>query len=79
MAADLTEPEQIPLTELDAAFAAIMSEIVDTGVAPHYAELAVTLGITPIRAKALVKRVIDLTPGWLHPGTGLHRVVSAVQ
>ncbi len=69
MAADLTEPEQIPLTELDAAFAAIMSEIVDTGVAPHYAELAVTLGITPIRAKALVKRVIDLTPGWLHPGT----------
>ncbi|MCY3584572.1 MAG: hypothetical protein F4Y76_07025 [Acidimicrobiales bacterium] len=69
MASDLMEPERIPLPELDAAFAAIMSEIVATGVAPHYAELAGTLGIAPIRAKALVKRVIDLTPGWLHPGT----------
>ncbi len=69
MAADLIEPEQIPLTELDAAFTAIMGEIVATGVAPHYAELARTLGIAPVRAKAVIKRIIDLTPGWLHPGT----------
>ena len=69
MAAGTDDPEEIPLGELDAAFAAIMSEILDTGVAPHYAELAGTLSIEPMRAKALVKRVIDLTPGWLHPGT----------
>ena len=69
MAAESFDPAQIPLAELDAGYAAIMGEIVDTGVAPHYAEVARTLGIAPIRAKALVKRVIDLTPGWLHPGT----------
>ena len=69
MAADAIEPEQIPLAELDAAYAAIMDEIVSTGVAPHYAELARTLGVEPRRAKALITRVIDLTPGWMHPGT----------
>ncbi len=69
MAVEATDPEQFLLEELDAAYAAIMRETLATGVAPHYAELAGTLGITPIRAKALVKSVIDLTPGWLHPGT----------
>ena len=69
MAAEVIDPEQFALTELDAVYAAIMRETVATGVAPHYAELARTLGIDPVRAKALVKRVIDLTPGWLHPGT----------
>ena len=63
------EPEQIPLEELDAAYAAIMREIVATGIAPHYAELARTLGIEPMRAKAVIARIIDLTPGWMHPGT----------
>ncbi len=69
MASNLNDPEQIPLDELDAAYAAIMSEIVATGVAPHYAELAKTLGIEPMRAKSVITRIIDLTPGWLHPGT----------
>ena len=69
MAAELIDPEQIPLEELDAVYAAIMSEIVSTGVAPHYAELARTLDIEPMRAKAVITRIIDLTPGWLHPGT----------
>ena len=69
MAAEVIDPEQLPLAELDAAYATIMDEIVATGVAPHYAELSRTLGIEPLRAKALIKRVIDLTPGWLHPGT----------
>ena len=69
MAADAIEPEQIPLAELDAAYAAIMGEIVSTGVAPHYAELARTLGVEPRRARALITRVIELTPGWMHPGT----------
>ncbi|WP_423921353.1 organomercurial lyase [Candidatus Poriferisodalis sp.] len=61
--------DEFPLAELDDAYAAIMSEIVATGVAPHYAELARTLGVEPLRAKALISRIIDLTPGWMHPGT----------
>ena len=69
MAAELIDPEKIPLEELDAVYAAIMSEIVSTGIAPHYAELARTLDIEPMRAKAVITRIIDLTPGWLHPGT----------
>ncbi|WP_419915283.1 organomercurial lyase [Candidatus Poriferisodalis sp.] len=69
MATDSFDPAQIPLTELDAAYATIMGEIVATGVAPHYAELARTLDIAPLRAKAVIRRIIDLTPGWLHPGT----------
>ena len=68
-AAPTADPTQIPLEELDVAYAAIMGEIVATGVAPHYAELARTLGTEPLHAKAVIRRVIDLTPGWLHPGT----------
>ncbi|WP_419553704.1 organomercurial lyase [Candidatus Poriferisodalis sp.] len=69
MAGKAVEPEQIPLEELDAAYAAIMREIVASGVAPHYAELARTLGVEPMRTKAVIARIIDLTPGWMHPGT----------
>ena len=69
MTAEEIDPQQLPLSELDSTYATIMNEVVATGVAPHYAELSRTLGIGPLRAKALVKRVIDLTPGWLHPGT----------
>ncbi|WP_428118397.1 organomercurial lyase [Candidatus Poriferisodalis sp.] len=69
MAAELVDRDQIPLEALDSAYAAIMREIVATGVAPHYAELAQTLGVEPMRAKAVIARIIDLTPGWLHPGT----------
>ena len=69
MAADATVPHDLFLAELDAAYAAIMDETVATGVAPHYAELARTLDVEPLRAKALIARIIHLTPGWLHPGT----------
>ncbi len=69
MAAEAIDPDQLALTELDAVYAAIMSEVVATGVAPHYAELARSLDVEPLRAKALVTRIIELTPGWLHPGT----------
>ena len=69
VAADAADPEQLPLSELDAAYAAIMGQVVSSGVAPHYAELARTLAVTPARAKAIVTRIMELTPGWLHPGT----------
>ncbi len=69
MAGDENDHDGLSLAELDAAYTAIMGEIVATGVAPHYAELAHTLGVEPLRAKALIARIIDLTPGWLHPGT----------
>ena len=69
MAADATVLDDLSLAELDSAYAAIMSEIVASGVAPHFAELARTLEVEPQRAKALITRIIDLTPGWLHPGT----------
>ena len=57
------------LTDLDVTYAAIMAETVASGVVPHYAELAATLDISPNDARERIKEIIDLTPGWLHPGT----------
>jgi hypothetical protein len=55
--------------DLDGAYATIMRAVVETGVAPHYAELASDLGVEPATALGLIKRLISMTPGWLHPGT----------
>lgn len=58
-----------PLDTLDAAYASIMGTMVDTGVAPHYTELAADLGVEPEAGKALVHELMTMTPGWVHPGT----------
>ena len=56
--------------ELDRAFAAIMSTMVATGQAPHYTELATTLGVAPEAGKALIAGIMESgVPGWTHPGT----------
>ena len=55
--------------ELDITYAAIMDEIVATGVAPHYAELAPLLGIAPEEALRRIDRIMAVTPGWMAPGT----------
>ena len=46
-----------------------MRELVATGVAPHYAELAPQLGISPSESLRRIGRIVELTPGWMHPGT----------
>lgn len=55
--------------ELDLTYWTIMREMVATGVAPHYAELAPQLGISPSESLRRIERIMELTPGWMHPGT----------
>jgi len=54
---------------LDSASAAIMGAIVETAQAPHYAELAKTLDMSPDDAKQVMHELCATTPGWMHPGT----------
>lgn len=64
----MTEPD---LELLDRAYAAIMSQIVETATAPHFTELASTLGVEIERARELTHELVAMTPGWTHPGTDL--------
>lgn len=61
--------DTIEVDELDQAYAAIMGQIVESGQAPHFAELAGRLGVAPERARATVHELCAVTPGWMHPGT----------
>jgi hypothetical protein len=54
---------------LDRGYAAIMEQVVSTGAAPHFTELAHELGIELAEAKDLVHELVASTPGWMHPGT----------
>ena len=65
----MAETASIDVTELDHAYATIMQTIVQTGQAPHYAELANTLNITPDQSRAIMHELCGVTPGWMHPGT----------
>jgi hypothetical protein len=57
-------------TRLDRAFARIMRGLVDTGTAPHYAELGRAFGMTVEEGRALLHDVMKAYPiGWLHPET----------
>ncbi len=55
--------------QLDRAYAAIMSTVIDTGQAPHFTELASELGVTIETGRELVHDLMAITPGWTHPGT----------
>jgi hypothetical protein len=57
------------LAVLDRAYHSILTQIIETAQAPHYTEVAKTLGVFPEEAKAVVREVIESTPGWFHPGT----------
>ena len=55
---------------MDQAFHHIMRTLVDTGHAPHYAELARALALGPEDGRALLHDVMAAYPiGWLHPDT----------
>jgi hypothetical protein len=54
---------------LDRAFASIMATMIDTGQAPHYTELAADLGLRPDEGRELVHELMEVIPGWTHPGT----------
>ena len=58
------------LQTLDRAFAFIMQRMVDTGVAPHYTELASHLGCSPEEGRLIVHDLPSTGyPAWLHPDT----------
>ena len=55
---------------LDAMFTRIMLALVETGRAPHYAELARALGLGMAEGRLLLGEVMQAYPiGWLHPDT----------
>ena len=57
---------------LDKVFRAILSRMVQTGQAPHYAELATALRCTSEEARQAVHAIFKRGyPGWAHPGTDL--------
>ena len=54
----------------DRMFHRIMRELVDTGRAPHYAELGPILGLDVGAARRLPHEVMQADPvGWVHPDT----------
>ena len=58
------------LATLDRAFYQIMQRFVETGQAPHYAELAASMGVPVGEGRQLLYDVIDTgIPAWVHPGT----------
>ena len=55
---------------MDRMFTRIMRGLVDTGSAPHYAELAPALGLSVEDGRRLLHDVMQAYPiGWLHPET----------
>ena len=55
---------------MDRAFQRIMRSLVETGRAPHYAELGRAMGLTADEGRALLRDVMAAYPiGWLHPKT----------
>ena len=55
---------------LDLMFGRIMRGLVETGRAPHYAELAPGLGLTVEGSRQLLGELMQAYPiGWLHPET----------
>jgi Alkylmercury lyase len=55
---------------LDQMFSRIMRGLVESGRAPHYAELATPLGLSVEKSRQLLSDVMQAYPiGWLHPET----------
>jgi hypothetical protein len=55
---------------LDQLFTRIMRGLVETGRAPHYAELARALNVSVPEGRQLLLDVMQAYPiGWLHPDT----------
>lgn len=57
---------------LDRVFHRIMTQVVETGHAPHYVELARPLDCTTEEARQAIHAIFKRGyPGWVHPGTDL--------
>lgn len=57
---------------LDKVFHAILGRMVETGYAPHYAEVSRAVGCTSEEARQAVHAIFKRGyPGWVHPGTDL--------
>ena len=55
---------------MDRMFTRIMRGLVDTGTAPHYAELARAIGVSVDDGRRLLHELMNAYPiGWLHPDT----------
>jgi hypothetical protein len=55
---------------LDKTFHFIMKRTVETGVSPHYTEIAVELGITPEEGRKTMHKLFNSgIYGWLYPKT----------
>jgi len=65
----VAETTSVELADLDIAYASVMDSIVQTGAAPHYADLAGTLDVSTERARTLMHELCAVTPGWMHPDT----------
>ena len=62
----MSEPSQ-----LDKTFHIIMKQMVETGVAPHYTELAKELGVSMEEGRKALHDLFSapMFPGWLYPNT----------
>lgn len=57
-------------TELDRTFSIIMKQMVETGVAPHYTEIAKELGVSVEEGRKALQNLFGAgVPGWLFPNT----------
>ncbi|MEI7449722.1 MAG: hypothetical protein WCJ75_08860 [Desulfomonile sp.] len=57
---------------LDKTFEVIMRQMVETGQAPHYTEVAKQLGLSMEEGRQAVHKLFSAgVPGWLFPNTSL--------
>jgi len=56
-------------TLMDTTYSVIMKGFVETGQAPHYAEIAAELGVAPEEGRQALHKLFSVRgiPGWLYP------------
>ena len=61
----MSEPEV-----MDKTFHFILKRMMETGVAPHYTEIAAELGVLPEEGRKALHDLVSMRiPAWLFPGT----------
>ncbi len=59
-------------TALDKTFQIIIKQMVETGQAPHYTEIAGQMGVSPEEGRQALHDLFSArVPGWLFPNTDL--------
>jgi hypothetical protein len=60
------------LSRLEKTFHIIMSQMIETGQAPHYTEIAAQLGVPVEEGRKVLRELFAAgIPGWLFPNTDL--------